>query len=49
MGILVRHYLVIEPGQDLDELVEQYAEALWIEERQMTLMANAVAKGMGGK
>lgn len=49
MQILVRHYLRVEPSQDLDELIEQQAAALWIEERQATLMANAIAKGMGGK
>lgn len=49
MAVLVRHYLRIEPARDLDILLEQYAEALWIEERQATLMANAVAKAFNGK
>lgn len=49
MGILVRHYLHEEPAQDLDILLEQYTEALWMEERQALVMTNAVAKAMGGK
>lgn len=49
MGVLVRHYLLTEPAQDLDDLVEQYADALWIEERQMTVMTNALARAFGGK
>lgn len=49
MGILVRHYLYTEPAQDLDELLEQYAEALWMEERQALVLTNAVARAMGGK
>ena len=49
MAILIRHYLRVEPGQDLDELLEQYTEALWIEERTAAVMTNAIAKGMGGK
>lgn len=49
MRVLVRHYLHTEPAQDLDELMEQYAEALWIEERQATLMTNAVAKAFNSK
>lgn len=49
MGLLVRHYLHCPPAQDLDELLEQYAEALWIEERQAELMTGAMAKAFGGK
>jgi hypothetical protein len=49
MAILVRHYLHTAPALDLDGLLEQYAEALWIEERKTTLMTNAMAKAMGGK
>ena len=49
MGILVRHYLRAEPDQELEGLLEQYTEALWIEDRLATVMTNAVAKGMGGK
>lgn len=49
MQILVRHYLHQEPSQNLDELIEQQAEALWMEERLATVMTNAVAKGMGAK
>ncbi len=46
---MIRHYLHVEPADDLDRLLEQYAEALWIEERQATLMTNAMNKAMGGK
>lgn len=49
MAVLVRHYLRVEPARDLEILIEQYAEALWIEERQTTLMTNAVAKAFNGK
>ncbi len=49
MGILIRHYLMVEPDQDLDKMLEQYTEALWIEERTAIMMQNAVMKGMGGK
>lgn len=48
MGVLVRHYLRSEPDQDLEELYRQYAEALWIEERQAMIMTNAVAKAFNG-
>jgi hypothetical protein len=33
----------------VDRFLEQYTEALWIEERQAIMLQNAVAKGMGGK
>jgi len=49
MGILIRHYLHADPAQDLDELMEQYAEALFIEERQTQVMAAAISKAFGGK
>lgn len=49
MDILVRYYLRVDPAQDLDELMQQHAEALWIEERQAQIMTTAMAKAMGGK
>lgn len=49
MGILIRHYLRVEPDQNLERMLEQYTEALWVEERTATVMTNAIAKGMGGK
>ena len=49
MDILIRYYLRVEPDQDIDLMLRQYTEALWIEERTATIMTNAVAKGMGGK
>ena len=48
MEILIRHYLRVEPDQDLDRLTEQYAAALWLEGRQMQLMTGAVNKGFAG-
>ena len=46
MEILVRHYLHAEPAEDMDDLVNQYVEAMWIEERQMDVMVAAIAKAM---
>lgn len=47
MAILIRHYLRVEPDQDIDLMLEQYAEALWMEERFQTMIASAVAKAFG--
>jgi hypothetical protein len=49
MDVLIRYYLGREPDQDLEGMLRQYTEALWIEERQSIMMSNAIAKGMGGK
>ena len=49
MGVLVRHWLHIEPADDLDELIEQHAEALWLEERFKVAMQGSVAKAFGAK
>lgn len=49
MEALIRHYLAVSPAEDLDTLLEQYAAALWIEERQMAVMTAAVSKGFAGK
>ncbi|MBI4621038.1 MAG: hypothetical protein HY739_12905 [Desulfobacterales bacterium] len=46
---MVRHYLQLEPAQDIETLMSQYIEAAWIEERQMNVMAGAIAKAFGGK
>lgn len=46
---MIRHYLAVDPAEDLDILLDQYAAALWIEERQMAVMTAAVAKGFAGK
>ena len=32
----------------MDQFIKQYANALWLEERQMDVMAGAVAKALGG-
>jgi len=44
MAILIRHFLRVEPDQDLDVMLEQYAEALWIEDRIASAMTNSMAK-----
>ena len=49
MEILVRHYLYVEPAQDMEALMSQYIEAVWMEERQINVMAGAIAKALGGK
>lgn len=49
MAIMIGHYLQAAPSNDLEQLLEQYAEALWIEERQAIIMANAVTKAFNGK
>ena len=49
MGVLVRHWLHVDPADDLDELVEQHAEALWLEERFARTMQGSVAKAFGAK
>lgn len=49
MMVLVRHYLHKEPARDLGKLLEQYVEALWIEERQATLINNAIVRAFGEK
>ena len=33
----------------MDLFVEQYAKALWIETRQMNVMAGAIVKALGGE
>lgn len=49
MEVLIRHCLAVEPAGDLEGLIEQYAAALWIEERRMAMMTAAVAKAFGAK
>jgi hypothetical protein len=48
MEVLIRHYLAVEPAGELDVLLDQYAAALWLEERQMAVMTAAMAKAFGG-
>jgi len=48
MEILIRHYLNVEPDQDLDRMLKQCAAAEWIEERKTTLLTNALVKALGG-
>ena len=49
MGALIRHYLRAEPEEDMEKLMAQYVEALWVEERQINAMAAAIAKALGEK
>lgn len=44
MELMVWHYLHREPATDLNELLEQYVDALWIEERQVQVMTEATAR-----
>ncbi len=44
---MIRHYLRIEPDENLNGLLEQYADAAWMEERTVEAMAAAVAKALG--
>ena len=32
----------------MEKFIDQYAKALWLEERQMDVMAGAIAKALGG-
>jgi len=32
----------------MTQFIEQYTQALWLEERQMDVMAGAIAKALGG-
>lgn len=49
MCVLVRHYLNDEPATDMEKLISQYIEAVWLEERQMNVTAGAIAKALSGK
>lgn len=48
---MIRARLGIDPAviTDDDEYFRLYAEALWLEEREMLIQANAIAKALGGK
>jgi len=47
--VLIRHYFPgINPGTlSEDEYNKMIVDAHWLEERQMTLMANAIAQAFG--
>lgn len=49
MGVLVRHWLRVEPSEDIDELCRQYGEAQWLEERFTASVQAGVAKAFGAK
>lgn len=42
--LMVWHYLHREPATDLNDLMAQYVDALWIEERQVQVMTEATAR-----
>ncbi len=46
---MIRHYLATEPEQDMERLMDQYAEAIWMEARTIDAMAAAIAKAMGSE
>ena len=49
MGVLIRHYLHTEPAENMETLLSQYVEAIWIEERQINVTASAISKAFGDK
>jgi ABC-type Zn2+ transport system substrate-binding protein/surface adhesin len=46
---VIKVNLAEEPDQNMDHLLGQYDRALWVEERHMNLMAEAIAKALGGE
>jgi pyrroline-5-carboxylate reductase len=46
--LVIQQQLKEELEQDMDQFIQQYANALWLEERQMDVMAGAIAKALGG-
>lgn len=46
---MIRQQLNQAPADDMTQFIEQYTQALWLEERQMDVMAGAIAKALGGK
>ncbi|MCG8643344.1 MAG: hypothetical protein MI862_26695 [Desulfobacterales bacterium] len=48
-SVLIKHYLKEEPETDMDRFFKQYASALFLEERQMDVMAAAISKALGEK
>lgn len=47
--LLIKKYLQQEGDFELEEFVELYAQALWLERREMDLMAAAIIKVFGGE
>lgn len=45
---LISKYFGTEREMSLEEFMELYARALWYEEREINLMAAAIAKALGG-
>lgn len=39
----------MDPAEDLDRLIEQYVEALWLEERQIEVLKVGLAKAFAGR
>lgn len=46
--LLIKKHLQREGDFELEEFAELYAQALWLERREMDLMAAAIAKAFGG-
>ncbi len=46
--LLIKKHLQRESDFGLEEFVELYAQALWLERREMDLMAAAIAKAFEG-
>jgi hypothetical protein len=50
MEILIRNYFDVDMGSLPDkEFYQLYAEALWMEEREINRMAAAIAKAFGAE
>ena len=50
MEILIRHYFDVDlESLPDDEFYRLYAEALWMEEREINRMAAAIAKAFGAE
>ncbi len=46
--MLVEHYIGKPPADDLNEFARQYAEVLWLEQREIDVTAAAIAKAFNG-
>lgn len=47
--LLIKKHLQRDGDFELEEFVELYAQALWLERREIDLTAAAIAKAFGGK
>jgi hypothetical protein len=44
---LIKKHLVEEAAQDMNQFIDQYADALWLEDREADVMAGAISKALG--